>query len=199
MRKIPQQSRAKLLVASIIQAAEQGIGQYGIHELTTPKIAEIAGISVGSLYQYFENKDEILAMLVEQKSHALGHQIQQELLQQPYSDFRQLIRQTIEFGFFHIKDGVNQELILYALHLSPSYSIDVMQQYFFELGQQVLGKHYEAIRTDQMMTRLFIIINSTIYSMLRYVQKQPNMISQADLTDQLCEMVSCYLLKCSSD
>lgn len=56
MRKQPQQQRAIYLVDTVLHAAQLCIAEYGLLQLTTPKIAERSGISVGSIYQYFENK-----------------------------------------------------------------------------------------------------------------------------------------------
>ena len=59
IRKKPQQQRAKLIVDHILQAAQIYIVEQGLMHITTPKIAEKAGVSVGSLYQYFENKKRL--------------------------------------------------------------------------------------------------------------------------------------------
>ena len=195
MRKIPQQKRAKIVVDSILEATEQGVRKYGIQDLTTPKIAELAGISVGSLYQYFEDKAQIFDLLIEQKSHALGQQLQQQVLQQHHQNLQELIKLTIKFGFEQMHDDFIRQVIVYAHQLSAHLSIDVIQHYFFELSQNVLADYYQVIKTEQLRTRIFVIINSTIYTMLRFIQSEPNLISEEELTDQLCEMVSNYLMK----
>ncbi|CAM3821535.1 division inhibitor protein [Vibrio aerogenes CECT 7868] len=62
-RKRPQQSRSSDLVASILEAAVQVLENEGITRFTTARVAERAGVSVGSLYQYFPNKAAILFRL----------------------------------------------------------------------------------------------------------------------------------------
>ena len=57
MRKRPQQQRAKIIVETILEATQLCIAEQGLLQVTTPKIAERSGVSVGSIYQYFENKD----------------------------------------------------------------------------------------------------------------------------------------------
>ena len=54
MRKRPQQQRAKIIVENILEGAQKCISDFGVLQLTTPKIAEKSGVSVGSIYQYFE-------------------------------------------------------------------------------------------------------------------------------------------------
>lgn len=62
-RKEPQQSRSTELVSAILQAAVQVLAQEGVTRFTTARVAEKAGVSVGSVYQYFPNKAAILFRL----------------------------------------------------------------------------------------------------------------------------------------
>lgn len=62
-RKQPKQARSTELVAVILEAALQVLAQEGAHRFTTTRVAEKAGVSVGSLYQYFPNKAAILFRL----------------------------------------------------------------------------------------------------------------------------------------
>ena len=62
-RKEPKQARSTELVAAILDAATQVLAKEGAHRFTTARVAEKAGVSVGSLYQYFPNKAAILFRL----------------------------------------------------------------------------------------------------------------------------------------
>ena len=62
-RKQPKQARSTELVAAILDAAIQVLARDGAHRFTTARVAERAGVSVGSLYQYFPNKAAILFRL----------------------------------------------------------------------------------------------------------------------------------------
>jgi AcrR family transcriptional regulator len=62
-RKQPQQVRSAELVAAILEAAVQVLASEGAARFTTARVAERAGVSVGSLYQYFPNKAAILFRL----------------------------------------------------------------------------------------------------------------------------------------
>src|SRR3954471_6029658 len=63
LRKKPQQARSTELVAAILQAASQVLAKQGAQRFTTARVAERAGVSVGSVYQYFPNKAAILFRL----------------------------------------------------------------------------------------------------------------------------------------
>ncbi len=62
-RKQPRQARSSQLVADILEAAVRVLVRNGAHGFTTARVAEAAGVSVGSLYQYFPNKEAILFRL----------------------------------------------------------------------------------------------------------------------------------------
>jgi AcrR family transcriptional regulator len=62
-RKQPKQARSTELVAAILDAAVQVLAKEGAQRFTTARVAEKAGVSVGSLYQYFPNKAAILFRL----------------------------------------------------------------------------------------------------------------------------------------
>lgn len=62
-RKAPKQARSAELVSAILEAAVQVLTQEGAQRFTTARVAEKAGVSVGSLYQYFPNKAAILFRL----------------------------------------------------------------------------------------------------------------------------------------
>ncbi len=66
-RKAARQSRAHDTVESILQASAQIVLSQGLSLLTTNRIAERAGVSVGSLYQYFPGRDAVLHSLIERE------------------------------------------------------------------------------------------------------------------------------------
>jgi len=62
-RRKPRQARSVHLVSAILEAALQVLAQEGAQRFTTTRVAERAGVSVGSVYQYFPNKASILFRL----------------------------------------------------------------------------------------------------------------------------------------
>lgn len=64
-RRTPVQDRAIATVEAIVEAAAQTFERLGYEQATTNRVAERAGVSIGSLYQYFPNKDALLVALIE--------------------------------------------------------------------------------------------------------------------------------------
>lgn len=71
-RKQPQQPRAEITYQSLVEAAERVVDQGGVEALTTNRVAEVAGVSIGSLYQYFPNKQALLAALLDRYMNEIG-------------------------------------------------------------------------------------------------------------------------------
>jgi AcrR family transcriptional regulator len=63
-RKAPEQDRSRATVEAIVEAAAHILVKYGYDAFTTNRVAERAGVSIGSLYQYFPNKDALLSELM---------------------------------------------------------------------------------------------------------------------------------------
>ena len=71
-RKAPRQARSAATVESIHIAAIQVLLADGVTRLTTTRVAERAGVSVGTMYQYFPHKEALLFALVRQKLEAIA-------------------------------------------------------------------------------------------------------------------------------
>jgi AcrR family transcriptional regulator len=74
-RKRPRQSRSQDLVARILHAADDLYSREGLQACNTNRIAQEAGISVGSLYQYFPTKESVFAELWRSQESQLARQV----------------------------------------------------------------------------------------------------------------------------
>jgi AcrR family transcriptional regulator len=64
-RRQPRQARSVAMVERILDAGTRVLEDFGYHGASTNRIAAEAGVSPGSLYQYFSDKDEIVAVIIE--------------------------------------------------------------------------------------------------------------------------------------
>lgn len=98
-RKAPKQARSTELVAAILEAATQVLAREGAQRFTTARVAEKAGVSVGSLYQYFPNKAAILFRLQSdewQQTTQMLRSILEDLGKAPLERLRVLVRVFIQ-------------------------------------------------------------------------------------------------------
>lgn len=195
MRKKPQQQQAKLIVDHILQAAQICIVEQGLMHITTPKIAEKAGVSVGSLYQYFENKEEIIQELLRRKSENLGLALKQMVITQEQLSIQEIIPLSIQFGFDVIRaeSGLFIEVLKHWHGYNNSEAAQILEKHFFEVGMYLFNRFYRHWDFETLKHKSFVIINSTLFTMMRYVSNNSFLISEQQLRDELSNMILAYL------
>ncbi len=119
-RRKPSQARARESVDAIVEASAQVLEQRGYQAATTNRIAERAGVSVGTLYQYFNNKDEIFDALIEQEA-ARYLQALEQAMPGPEMPHREAIRTLLEAAYAHHRLVLGIRLVMRNLP-STAYS-----------------------------------------------------------------------------
>src|SRR5690349_430795 len=102
MRKLPAQERSEQTIETIFEATAQILDREGsggegaaIPGLSTNTIAERAGFSIGTLYQYFPNKDAILLAMVEQEKRRILEKVEAALCAAGDAGFEERVRQAV--------------------------------------------------------------------------------------------------------
>ena len=195
MRKQPKQQRAKALVGRILLATEQYIAQHGLKELTTPKISEQSDVGVGSIYQYFNNKQEIVEYLIEQKSHELGQALKEYVMCHQSAELEVLIEGAIAFGFEQLQanNGFYIEILRNLQQLDTKKATEILQAHFFELLVLVFTKFFTGADAERIAIKAFVIINSTLYTMMSYCTQVPPRFTEAEVQQELTSMILHYL------
>jgi AcrR family transcriptional regulator len=80
-RKKPRQKRSQITVDVILESATRVLRQESLAGFNTNRVAEVAGVSVGSLYQYFPNKEALVVELVSQAQNRLAESVEQAVEQ----------------------------------------------------------------------------------------------------------------------
>ncbi|OUS31588.1 hypothetical protein A9Q99_03185 [Gammaproteobacteria bacterium 45_16_T64] len=96
MRKEPVQQRSKVLVDALLDATARLLVEIGYTELTTNKVAETAGVGIGSLYEYFPNKESLVAKLIERNGLEIAATIQSSMLVALEKDHEEALRFWLE-------------------------------------------------------------------------------------------------------
>jgi len=71
MRRKPKQARARETLDTLLEGAAQVLRQHGYARATTNRIAEAAGVSVGTVYEYFPDKDAVFAAVIDRELDSL--------------------------------------------------------------------------------------------------------------------------------
>lgn len=101
-RRQPRQARSREKVELILEATVEILDREGLDALTTNRIAEVAGISIGTLYQYFSNKQQVLDELAQRESDHLTAELLAVLTApnaQPSATRQRQVIRTLLSGF----------------------------------------------------------------------------------------------------
>jgi AcrR family transcriptional regulator len=96
VRRQPKQRRALQTVDAVLDAVIRILKREGLRALTTNRIAEVAGASIGSLYQYFPDKRAIFAALHQRHIEQIDRVVQSKLLEHAASSLDELMSAMIE-------------------------------------------------------------------------------------------------------
>jgi AcrR family transcriptional regulator len=193
-RKQPQQARSAELVAAVLSAAVQVLAKEGAQRFTTARVAEKAGVSVGSLYQYFPNKAAILFRLQSdewRQTTALLRSILEDVQRAPLERLRILVRAFIrsECEEAEIRVALNDAAPLYRdapeaqeARVSGTRAVDIFMR--------------EALPKASRATRAVAgeLITSTLSAAGKNFSESPRTGAQIDTyADAMADMFCAYL------
>jgi len=96
VRRQPKQRRSQQTVEAVLGAVLKLLKREGVDRLTTNRIAEVAGVSIGSVYQYFPDKRAIFAALHDRHVEEISRLVESTLVQHAASSLEVLMRALVE-------------------------------------------------------------------------------------------------------
>ncbi|MGA7869788.1 MAG: TetR/AcrR family transcriptional regulator [Candidatus Binatus sp.] len=96
VRRQPQQRRARQTVDAVLDAVVRVLKREGFDAITTNRVAEVAGVSIGSVYQYFPDKRAIFEALHQRHIDEIDRIVETKLVEHAASSLDELIRALIE-------------------------------------------------------------------------------------------------------
>jgi len=113
VRRQPSQRRARQTVDAVLDAVVRILKRDGFDAITTNRVAEVAGVSIGSLYQYFPDKRAIFEALHQRHIEEIDRIVQTKLVEHAASSLDELIRAMVEAMVeAHATDPELHELLL---------------------------------------------------------------------------------------
>jgi len=101
-RKMPTQTRATVTVGAICEATIQVLLSHGPERLTTTRVADRAGVSVGTLYQYYPNKQSLLFAVFEDHMDKVAQAVEAACADARHQPMSEMIRQVVK-AFVDVK------------------------------------------------------------------------------------------------
>jgi AcrR family transcriptional regulator len=143
LRKTPRQARSRSTVEAILEAAERVLRSEGYHAASTNRIARVAGFSVGSLYQYFDDKRAVVGALLDQalrgEAERIGHVLDALAPAEPAVARERLVRTVLaerraKAHLLRILDAHGRELgyeapLRHALHAQAALLADPLHRF----------------------------------------------------------------------
>lgn len=193
MRKQPRQRRSRELVDSLVDATAQVLVERGLDHVTTNHIAEAAGVSVGSLYQYFPDKEALIEALLERLIRDMTRTFNRTLgeLNPGQMDLRELARAAIVTGLAALRSSpLHLELMRNWHRLPVSGPLDQLEQYFMTAGRLYFLEHFQRYPVDNLQARLYVLINSTLFTLTRYLGQESPFLREEAVLDALVDTIA---------
>ncbi len=100
-RKRPRQARSAATFEAILEAAARFLESLGFAGFNTNAVAELAGVSIGSLYQYFPSKDALIVELIRRERTKLSNHIVEAVQQHEVAGLKEKLRLIIQAAVQH--------------------------------------------------------------------------------------------------
>ena len=194
-RKAPQQERSRETVETILTAAARIFVREGYARATTNRIAEAAGISVGSLYQYFPGKDALAVALLRRHRARILESVARHLADVDDESLevrvRELIRGLLEAE--GLDPGLHSVLIENVLRTSARAEM----QGFEDMLERVIVDRLRAARDDVKVPDLelaaFLLVRATMSITHGAVVDRPELAKDPRLVAEMTRMIVGYL------
>ena len=194
MTRAPRQQRAIATVDAIIEAGFISLARNGLAGTTTRHIAELAGIGVGSLYEYFENKEAIYTAMHDRFVTDLVAMLQPMAAVIVKLDIHGAV--TAITG--RLQEFLSEHESRYlkyaqsAMNLEMKVGLEPVTRVLQEMIVHYVMHHPELMRLRRLATMSYIFINGSIFVMLRHLSEPSPLISIDELVQGLSEMLSHY-------
>jgi len=198
-RKQAVQARSRALVDALVEATARILVRDGFDRASTNRIAEEAGVSVGSLYQYFPSKEALVAALIERHNSdlmALVRRAVAEVAEEPVATgARRLIASAIAAHRLDPKlHGVLAEQIP---RVGALENVEAFNREGYTLFRAYLEAHRDELRATDLDMAAFVCVTSIEALTHTAVLHRPDFLSDAaaeTLVDEATRLVLGYLL-----
>ncbi len=196
-RKRPSQARSKATVEAILAAAAHVFQRQGYAATTTDRIAERAGVSVGSLYQYFPNKDALLVALAERHIDT-GFALLRELLAEALTDvpaLESLLRRfVVAMIALHEREPELHRVLFEEAPLPSSVrrQLRTRENEFATKICELLEVHPE-VRMHQPKVTAYVLVHTVDALVHNFTLHPPEGIDTKSLADETVRMLLGHL------
>lgn len=177
-----------------MQAAAHILEEAGYDGFTTNHVARRAGVSIGSLYQYFPNKQSLIAALVErQQADAvaiLGRELARTVDMPLRESARHLIAAMIELA--RLRPKLHRVLIEEVPRIGELARIGEWETQLTLLLRATLERERELLRKTNLDIMAFVLVQAVRSVTFGALWQRPDLLDDEQLVDELVELVVRY-------
>jgi AcrR family transcriptional regulator len=197
-RKSPKQSRSKALVEAILEATTRILPEQGLDRTSTNRIAELAGVSIGSLYQYFPNKDAILAYLMERDLSAQARTYRAMIDDMRGEPLERVVETVVKDASerYLAQPELVRTVFVHAARLQQLETILASRKSVGEaVGELIRQRPELSMQAEEADRTAFVIINAVMGVYQTWVLSEPSDRMSTDALDEhLQQLILGYLL-----
>lgn len=196
IRKAPKQARALATVEAILTATAEVLAEVGYDRATTNAIAKRAGVSIGSLYQYYPNKEALVTALCERHMAETTGMIVAEVAALRDKPLDVAITGLIKalLRAHAAAPQLHRVLIESVPRITGFERVAQIDRMMIELIRAELERREERLRPENLEIAVFILVHSVQAVIHAAVLDRPRTLGDDALADEVTEMVLRYLL-----
>lgn len=194
-RRKPRQSRAQATCDAIITATTQVLVKDGYDAVNTNHIARVAGVSVGSVYQYYSSKEALVMAVMERYREAGLTDLEEGIARLSGATLREALRLLIRqvLATKAANPRLHQVLVEQLPRVRQFQQVDRYTARILRLVRTFLEPHARELRPKDLDMATFIVVN-TVESLTHVaLADRPEYLTRAAYVDELCELVVGYL------
>ena len=161
-RKSALQKRSRLTVKSLLEATARILVREGYDKASTNRIAEVAGVSVGSLYQYFPSKEALVAALIDRHNQQIMQAVRGELADAVNLPMEQAVRKLVAVAVkaHRIDPKLHRVLAEQIPRVGRLEKLETFNRQNYALFAAYLERHRDEINAVDLGLAAFVCVTS---------------------------------------
>ena len=161
-RKIASQERSRATVDALVEATARILVKEGFDKASTNRIAEVAGVSVGSLYQYFPSKEALVAAVIERHQQEIMQTVRGELAEVMSQPVEKAVRKLVAVAVkaHRVDPRLHRVLAEQIPRVGKLEKLETFNRENYALFRTYLESHRDELRVDDLELASFVCVTS---------------------------------------
>lgn len=194
-RKLPKQDRGRATVDAILGATAHVLVRHGFEGASTNRIAVRAGVSIGSLYQYFPSKEALVSAVQEQHVADMLGTMERDFDRLRATPLREAAREMVRsmIAAHAVDPALHRVLMEQAPRVVPTNRGVDLERRFEALVRTYLEAHRATIRPRNLPLAAFVVVRITEALAHAAVLDRPDVLTSDAFVDEVTEVLVRYL------